>query len=77
MESKMVDVMLHIDEKTSSDQREGLRDRLLQLDGVMAADYRDNQPHLIIVEYNPDEVASQRLVEVARENGYHAELVGM
>lgn len=77
METKMVDVTLHIDEETTAEQRELLRDNLLGLEGVMAADYHDNQPHLMIIEYDPDRIASRRLVEIAQERGYHAELVGM
>ena len=77
METKMVDVTLHIDEETTPDEREHLRDQLLKLDGVMAADYRNNQPHLMIVEYNPDRIASKKLLEVTQDRGYHAELVGM
>jgi len=77
MEQKMVDVTLHIDEETTREEREGLRDQLLGLDGVMAANYGDNQPHLMIVEYNPDKITSHRLVETAEQRGYHAELVGM
>lgn len=77
MEQKMVDVTLHIDEEITREQRESLRDQLLELDGVMAANYRDNQPHLMIVEYNPDQIASKRLVETAEQRGYHAELVGL
>ncbi|MFP3873566.1 MAG: ATP-binding protein [Thiohalophilus sp.] len=77
MEQKMVDVTLHIDENTTRDQREGLRDQLLELEGVMAVDYHDNQPHLMIIEYNPDHIDSHRLVETAEKRGYHVELVGM
>lgn len=77
MEQKMADVTLHIDEETSPEEREGLRDHFLILEGVMAANYRDSQPHLMIVEYNPDQITSHKLVEAAEQHGYHAELVGM
>jgi hypothetical protein len=77
MENKMVDVTLHIDEETSPDEREGLREKLLELDGVMAANYRNSRPHLMIVEYNPEQIASQKLLQVVQNRGYHAELVGI
>jgi len=77
MGQKMVDVTLHIDEDTTPDERKGLRDQLLQLNGVMKADYRDAKPHLMIVEYDPDQVASSRLLEVTAQRGLHAELIGM
>ena len=77
MEPKMADVTMHIDEQTSPDERESLRDKLLQLGGVMAADYQDNHPHLMVIEYNPDQLAAKQLVETAQKNGYHAELIGL
>lgn len=77
MEPKMVDVMLHIDEETTPDQRDQLRDKMLNLNGVMAADYRESRPHLMIVEYDPDQINSSRFIELAEQRGYHAELIGM
>ena len=50
MSNKMADVTLHIDENTSHDERESLRDNFLVLHGVMAAAYHDTQPHLMIIE---------------------------
>ena len=77
MERKMADVMLHLGENTTHDQREALRDRLLELDGVMAAAVHDEKPHLLVVEYDPDALHAQRLIEIAKERGLHAELVGL
>lgn len=41
MGKKMVDVLIHIDENTTHSDR----DKLLSLEGVMAADYHDEKPH--------------------------------
>lgn len=77
MSTKMVDVMLHIDENTTHDEREALRDKFLARDGVMAAAYHDERPHLLIVEYDPDVVSSNSLLETLKSIGVHAELVGL
>ena len=77
MDVKMVDVTLHIDENTTHDKREELRDSLLNLDGVMAAVCHDEKPHLVIVEYNPDSIKSSEFIAAANKNGLHAELVGL
>ena len=74
---KMVDVMLHIDEDTSHEEREGFRDTLLGISGVMGASYRDERPHLVIIEYDPDAVAPKEFVVAAKQCGYHSELIGM
>lgn len=77
METKMVDITLHIDETTTHADREALRDRMLAQQGVMAASFHDDKPHLMIVEYNPDAIDSARLVTIAKEAGVHAALVGL
>ena len=76
MDTKLADVTLHIDETTSHEQREKLRDALLAMDGVMAAAYHDEKPHLMLIEYNPDTLKSIEFVNTAREHGLHAELIG-
>ncbi len=77
MESKMVDVMVHIDPETDHAQREDLRDLILKHKGVDAAVYHDDKPHLMVIEYDPDEVTSQQLLEIVTDRGVHAELVGL
>ena len=51
--SKMVDVMIHIDPETDQDEREYLRDMILKQNGVDAAAYHDDKPHLMLIEYDP------------------------
>ena len=51
-------VTLHIDEGTTHDERENFRDALLGLNGVMAAAYHDEKPHLMVVVYDPALVKS-------------------
>lgn len=77
MSEKMVDVILHVDEDTSHDQREELRDHLLKHDGVMAASCRDDKPHLIVIEYDPEVARTSDFLDIAKSSGLHAELVGM
>lgn len=77
MSGNMVDVMLHIDESTSQLDRENLRDRILLKDGVVAAAYHDDKPHLMVVEYDPDIIKSNEFTKIASESGLHAELIGM
>ena len=76
MSDKMVDVTLHIDEMTSSEGRESFCDALRAMDGVMAAASHDSQPHLFVVEYDPEAVSSSAFVQAAKAQGYHAELIG-
>ena len=76
MDIKLAEVTLHIDEDTSHDERENFRDTLLAMDGVLAASYHDEKPHLMLIEYNPDAVNSIEFVKAAKKHDLHAELIG-
>jgi hypothetical protein len=77
MESNMVDVLIHIDPETDHEEREFLRDLLLKHNGVDAASYHDDKPHLMVVAYDPDEVTSKQLLNVITKHNVHAELIGL
>ena len=77
MNTKLAEVTLHIDEGISHDERERFRDVLLAMDGVMAAAYHDEKPHLMLIEYNPDAVNSLEFVDAAKKQNLHAELIGL
>ncbi len=77
MKDTMVDVTLHLDEIISHADRETIRDSLLKMDGVMAADCHDERPHLVIIVYNPDIINSSEFLKAAQDRGLHAELVGL
>lgn len=77
MANKMVDVVLHIDELLDPDARQALRDRLLHTRGVIAASADEQMPHLLVIEYDPDTIASAQLLSIAEQNGVHGELIGL
>ncbi len=77
MSSTMLDVTLHIDEETTHDEREDLRDTFLNKYGVMTADCRDDRPHLMIVGFDPQDITTAELLATVKTQGYHAELVAM
>ena len=77
MSNKMVDITLHLDEATSQEDRDGLRDTLLSMRGVTAASCRDKHHHLMIIEYDPDKINPREFVVAAEHRGYHSELIGM
>jgi hypothetical protein len=77
MEQSMADITLHIDEATTHNERESLRDKLLGLDGVMAAAYHDEKPHLLVIEYDPGTINSMEFINTAKSMELHAELIGL
>ncbi len=77
MSTTMLDVTLHIDEETTHNERESLRDAFLSKKGVMTADCRDERPHLMIVGYDPEDITTMELLATVKNCGYHAELIAM
>jgi hypothetical protein len=67
MSNQIADITMHIDEYTTHEAREKLRDELLSMDGVMAASYHDEKPHLMVMAYDPDVVNSLSFVKTAQE----------
>lgn len=77
MDISLADVMIHIDETLSAERRSQIEEHLRALDGVVSVSNPADKTHLTIVEYRPEKVSSQQLLEVARRDGVHAELVGL
>ncbi|MCK5446455.1 MAG: hypothetical protein KAI73_12590 [Rhodospirillaceae bacterium] len=73
---KMNGVTLHIDETLDSAQREGIRDGVFKIEGVVAAAFNEKTPHLMIVEFDTDRVTQAELLSNITGQGVHAELVG-
>ena len=77
MNIQLADLVLHIDESLSPEQRETIEESLRALDGVVSVSNRDKTPHLTIVEYNPDGVSSAQILERVTNQGAHAEIIGL
>ena len=74
---EMADVTVHIDETVPGERRTRIADIVRAHKGVMGVAHHDEKPHLMIVEYNPDAVTSQELLQVVLDQGVHAELIGL
>ena len=77
MSTNFADVIVHIDETLPLDQLKTLEDHIHKIGGVVSACNRDNQPHLISVVYDPEQVKSREILMIVKSEGIHAELVGL
>ncbi|TNF39150.1 MAG: ATP-binding protein [Gammaproteobacteria bacterium] len=77
MDIPMIDVMLHIDETLNPVQQQILEKHMRNHTGVIGLGYHTDKPHLMIVEYNPDQTTPNRLLQVVAGHGLHAELIGL
>ena len=73
----MADVVIHINESVDHDRRVEIADLVRAHDGVMAVAHHDEKPHLLLVEYDPATVHARDLLQVALDQGVHAQLVGL
>ncbi|NEV63907.1 ATP-binding protein [Thiorhodococcus minor] len=77
MDISLADVLIHIDENLSPEQRAVVEQQLRGVEGVVSVHNPDDRPHLTIVEYRPDRTNAQALLEGVRGRGVTAELVGL
>jgi len=72
----MADVVIHINESESHDRRMEIAEIVRSHKGVMGVAHHDEKPHLMIVEYDPEQVHAKDLLQVTLDQGVHAQLIG-
>ena len=77
MSTNLVDVTIHIDETLNAEQRGTIEESLRALDGVVSVHNAEKTPHLTIVEYDPADMDSQKILQRVIDQGAHAEMVGL
>lgn len=76
-EIQMADITIHIDRETAADTRSKIETALRNLNGVISVHMPDEEPHLVVVEYNPEDTKSTHLLTTVRELAGHAEMIGL
>ncbi len=77
MSDAKTNVVVHIDENLD-DQRIREIERLIGAQpGVVSACVNENARHLLVVDYDPTGIQSSEILARVRDNGVHAELVGL
>lgn len=74
---KLVDVTIHIDKETDNDTREKIDAALRALPGIVSVHMPKEEPHLLVVEYNPEATKSAHMLTTVRELAGHAEMIGL
>ena len=77
MDIKLVDVMVHVDENIDKSARGAMEDKVRELEGVVSVAQHDDKPHLMMIEYNPDKTSSADILACVKDEGVHAEIVGL
>lgn len=69
-------VVVHINEELDNDHQETLSRKVGSLNGVYSADVQKKHPHLMIVDYDPNQTKSLDVLSGVNNSGVHAQLVG-
>ena len=77
MSNGMVDVTVHIDETLDSMLRGQIADKLRMIRGITNASIRDKTPHLMVVEFDPEQLCTRDILDAVTSNGVRAELIGL
>ena len=77
MDIKLVDVMVHVDESIDKAARGVMEDKVREIEGVVSVAQHDDKPHLMMIEYNPDKTSSAAILACVKDQGVHAEIVGL
>lgn len=72
----LCDVLVHIDEELSAEQRNALEEDMRALTGVVAPRFTPGRDHLMLVAFDSDSVTHALLLGRVRTHGYKAQLVG-
>ncbi len=76
MSDSDVAVVMHIDENLSDAEIQHLEHELSDCQGIRAACVAETARHLMVIDYDPQEVYSGAILDTVQDQGYHAELIG-
>jgi cell division protein FtsX len=71
------DVTVHIDETLEHSKLQEIADEIRKIDGVDSVSFHDDKPHLMIVQYDPNQTDSSSIHQTVTATGVHAELLGL
>lgn len=74
--SHKVDLVVHVDDTLGEARRTDIESALTSVEGVEWAHFTERRPHLMRVEYDPDQTSSFTILEEINRQNVHAELIG-
>jgi len=77
MRSYCSDVLIHIDEELADEAIQQLEREVSFIPGVVSACVNQRARHLMLVDYDPEDVHATDLLGMVRRRGVGAELIGL
>jgi len=72
-----VEVVVHVDESLSEDQRASLVSKLQERDGVEKARFTTDRNHLMIIDYDSNKLHTSDVLGYVKQENVNAELIGI
>jgi hypothetical protein len=70
------DILIHIDESLDDRHIHALERALADEQGIVSACMHERARHLMLVDYDTEELQPSAIVEAVRGRGLHAEMIG-
>jgi len=77
MSDYCTDILIHIDENLDDANIHEIERDISMIDGVYSACVHENARHLMLVDYDPENLVAQELLGKVENHGLHAELIGL
>ena len=71
------DILIHIDESLNDDAVHDLERALGSEEGILSACMHERARHLMLVDFDPQQLRPSHIVHSVRKRGYHAEMIGL
>ena len=71
------DILIHIDESLDDNHIHDLEKKLSFKNGIYSACVNEKARHLMLVDYDPEAVHATDILYQVKQNGLHAELIGL
>jgi hypothetical protein len=72
-----VEVVIHVDEALSEDQRASLIDNLQGFDGVEKARFTTGRDHLMVIDYDSNKLHADQVLGYVKQEHVNAELIAI
>lgn len=72
-----VEIVIHVDEALTDDQRTALVSNLREHDGVEHARFTTGRDHLMVIDYDSDKLHSLDILGYVKQEHVNAELIGI
>lgn len=72
-----VEIVVHVDETLTEEQRASLVSNLQERDGVEQARFTTGRDHLMVIDYDSNKLHSDDVLGYVKQENVNAELIGI